>query len=128
MCGFVRKSSPPASIALTRSVVSLSAVTKITGMRAVRGSRFKYIRYYGLWDTNELYDLQVDPLETRNLIRDPAQGETVARMNAQLFEVLAQTGGMYIPLSPDAGGTQNLRRRTGSKSAEFPPYFFAQEK
>jgi hypothetical protein len=39
LCGFVRKSSPPASIAFTRSVVSLSAVMKMTGMRAVRGSR-----------------------------------------------------------------------------------------
>ena len=39
LCGLVRKSSPPASIAFTRSVVSLSAVTKMTGMRAVRGSR-----------------------------------------------------------------------------------------
>src|SRR3954468_22022311 len=39
LCGLVRKSSPPASMPRTRSLVSLSAVTKITGMRAVRGSR-----------------------------------------------------------------------------------------
>ena len=39
LCGFVRKSSPPASIAFTRSVVSFSAVTKMTGMLFVRGSR-----------------------------------------------------------------------------------------
>jgi N-acetylglucosamine-6-sulfatase len=97
-------------------------------MHAVRGSRYKYIRYYGLWDTDELYDLQADPLEARNLIRDPAQRATVTRMNAQLFDVLAETGGLYIPLSPDRGGTQNLRRKSGSRGAEFPPYFFAQEK
>ena len=35
----MRKSSPPASIAFTRSVVSFSAVTKMTGMLFVRGSR-----------------------------------------------------------------------------------------
>jgi N-acetylglucosamine-6-sulfatase len=97
-------------------------------MHAMRGSRFKYIRYYGLWDTDELYDLQADPLETRNLIRDPAHRETVARLNAELFKTLGATGGMYIPLSPDAGGSQNLRRPDGSRPAEFPPYFFPQAK
>jgi N-acetylglucosamine-6-sulfatase len=94
-------------------------------MHALRGARYKYIRYYGLWDTDELYDLQADPLETRNLIRAPEHRETAARLNAQLFETLSTTGGMYIPLAPDRGGTQNLRRSTGSKEADFPPYFFA---
>jgi N-acetylglucosamine-6-sulfatase len=94
-------------------------------MHALRGARYKYIRYYGLWDTDELYDLQADPLETRNLIREPDHRDTVARLNAQLFETLSTTGGMYIPLAPDRGGTQNLRRSTGSKEADFPPYFFA---
>jgi N-acetylglucosamine-6-sulfatase len=97
-------------------------------MHALRGSRYKYIRYYGLWDTDELYDLQADPLETRNLIRDPAHRETVSRLNAELFTTLAATNGMYIPLSPDAGGSQNLRRRDGAGASEFPPYFFPQGK
>ena len=95
-------------------------------MHAVRGARYKYIRYYGLWDTDELYDLQADPLEAHNLIRDPAHREVVARLNGQLFETLETTGGMYIPLAPDRGGSQNLRRRAGSKAADFPRYFFAQ--
>jgi len=94
-------------------------------MHALRGARYKYIRYYGLWDTDELYDLQADPLETRNLVREPAHRETVARLNTQLFETLAATGGMYIPLAPDRGGSQNLRRRGGSKAADFPPGVFA---
>ncbi len=97
-------------------------------MHALRGSRYKYIRYYGLWDTDELYDLQADPLETRNLLRDPAQRALVTQMNAQLFKTLEATGGMYIPLAPDRGGVQNLRRKSGSKAADFPPYFFAPEK
>ena len=94
-------------------------------MHALRGARYKYIRYYGLWDTDELYDLQADPLETRNLIRDPALRAVATRMNGQLFETLASTGGLYIPLAPDRGGSQNLRRRDGAKAADFPPYFFA---
>ena len=71
-----------------------------------------------------VHDLQADPLETRNLIRDRAHRETVARLNAELFKTLGATGGLYIPLSPDAGGSQNLRRPEGSRPAEFPPYFY----
>lgn len=93
-------------------------------MHALRGAQYKYIRYYGIWDTDELYDLRADPLETRNLIRDPSQRETVNRLNADLFRTLEATGGMYIPLAPAGGGSQNLRRREGSKAADFPPYMF----
>ena len=94
-------------------------------MHALRGARYKYIRYYGLWDTDELYDLQTDPLETRNLIRDPAQRDTAQRLNAELFQTLEDTGGLYIPLAPDRGGSQNLRRKSGSTAAEFPSHVFA---
>lgn len=96
-------------------------------MHAVRGARYKYIRYYGLWDTDELYDLVADPLETTNLIRDPAHRDVAARMNRQLFDTLDATGGLYIPLAADRGGVANLRRRSGSPGATFPPYFFAPE-
>jgi N-acetylglucosamine-6-sulfatase len=75
-----------------------------------------------------LYDLREDPHETRNLVREPAHREIVARLNAELFDTLAATGGLYIPLAPDRGGAQNLRRPSGSKAADFPPYFFAPTK
>jgi N-acetylglucosamine-6-sulfatase len=94
-------------------------------MHALRGAQYKYIRYYGLWDTDELYDLRADPLERRNLIRDPAHRDVATRLNAELFETLSTTGGMYIPLAPDRGGSQNLRRREGAKAADFPPHTFA---
>jgi N-acetylglucosamine-6-sulfatase len=97
-------------------------------MHALRGARYKYIRYYGLWDTDELYDLQADPLERRNLIRDPAHQTMVTQLNAALFRTLEATGGLYIPLAPDRGGTNNLRRPGGSPAAEFPPHMFAQPK
>jgi len=94
-------------------------------MHALRGSRYKYIRYYGLWDTDELYDLQEDPLEIRNLIRDASHRDIVTRLNAELFRTLGETGGMYIPLAPDAGNPSNLRRPDGSRPADFPPGFYA---
>ncbi len=94
-------------------------------LHALRGAQYKYIRYYGIWDTDELYDLRADPLETRNLVRDPAHRDIAARLNAELFDTLAATGGLYIPLAPDRGASQNLRRPAGSPAADFPPYFFA---
>jgi N-acetylglucosamine-6-sulfatase len=90
-------------------------------IHALRGSRYKYIHYHGVWDVDELYDLQADPMETDNLIYSKDHQQTVREMNRQLFETLGSTDGMYIPLYPDRGGQQNLRRRGGSKAAEFPP-------
>jgi N-acetylglucosamine-6-sulfatase len=43
-------------------------------------------------------------------------------MNKQLFDIMKSTGGMYIPLFPDAGNQQNLRYEYGSGAAEFPSY------
>ena len=64
----------------------------------VRTDRYKYIRYHGIWDTNEFYDLENDPDEMRNLIAEPAYQDTIARMSAQLFDWLEETEGMNIPL------------------------------
>jgi N-acetylglucosamine-6-sulfatase len=42
-------------------------------------------------------------------------------MNQQLYAMLDETGGMYIPLFPDRGQQNDLRNPNGSKAAEFPP-------
>ncbi len=90
-------------------------------IHALRGDRYKYIHYYGLWDSDELYDLQADPLESKNLIRSPELQTVVRAMNKQLFDVLAATDGMYIPLNRDLGPQFNLRREGRSGVAPFPP-------
>jgi arylsulfatase A-like enzyme len=64
----------------------------------VRTDKFKYIRYYGVWDTNELYDLENDPNETTNLINRPEYADTVKKLANELFDWLEKTGGMQIPL------------------------------
>lgn len=90
---------------------------------AVREDRFKYIRYHGIWDLDELYDLQADPLEMRNLISMPEHQATVRRMNQRLFAMLKETGGTSMPLWPDSGGQQRLRSPGGSGGAAFPGDF-----
>jgi N-acetylglucosamine-6-sulfatase len=90
-------------------------------IHALRGDRYKYIHYHGIWDSDELYDLQNDPLETTNLIRSAEHQSIVKAMNKELFDVLGSTQGLYIPLYPDRGGQQNLRRKNGAEAADFPP-------
>ncbi|MEJ7830768.1 MAG: sulfatase, partial [Segetibacter sp.] len=82
-------------------------------MHALRGDNYKYIHYTGIWDTDELYDIQKDPLEVNNLIRSKDHQGIIKQMNKQLFDIMKSTGGMYIPLFPDAGNQQNLRYEYG---------------
>ncbi|WP_321477739.1 sulfatase [uncultured Paludibaculum sp.] len=90
-------------------------------VHAVRGDRYKFIRCQGVWDIDELYDLQEDPLESRNLIFSEKHKVIADQMRQRLFELLEQTGGMNIPLQPDKGSQQNLRSPNRSKAADFPP-------
>lgn len=67
-------------------------------MHGVRTDRYKLIRYHGIWDTNEFYDLKNDPYETKNLINDPQYQDTIARLTSEIYDWLETTDGMYIPL------------------------------
>lgn len=62
-----------------------------TGYKAVRNERYKYIRYEDLQGMDELYDLETDPYELKNLINDPASAETLATMKAELDRLLSDT-------------------------------------
>ena len=89
-------------------------------MHSLREEQYKFIRYYGIWDTDELYDIYKDPKETKNLISDPQFKPLAEKMRKKLFEELEKINGMEIPLFPDKGGSMNLRREAGSPAAEFP--------
>lgn len=80
-------------------------------MHAVRTDSFKYIRYYGIWDINELYNLAEDPDESVNLIRDPEYQDLAKELNASIFNWLQQTDGMKIPLKPDHGAKFDYKYR-----------------
>jgi arylsulfatase A-like enzyme len=64
----------------------------------VRSDKFKYIRYYGIWDTNELYDIEQDPNEMVNLINKPEYAEIARKLAGELYDWLESTKGMQIPL------------------------------
>ncbi|MDX1672438.1 MAG: sulfatase [Balneolaceae bacterium] len=70
-------------------------------VHAVRTDSFKYIRYYGIWDINELYNLAEDPWEMNNLIREEQYLDLQERLNRSIFDWLKRTDGMKIPLRPD---------------------------
>ncbi|MGB2717450.1 MAG: sulfatase [Vicinamibacterales bacterium] len=95
---------------------------------ALRTDRYKYIRYHGLWDSDELYDLAQDPHETRNLARRTEHATTVRDLNTRLFETLAKTNGLYIPLYPDRGGVNSSRRQGGPRGADFPADYYVAPK
>ena len=89
---------------------------------ALRTDRYKYITYYGLWDADELYDLQSDPDETRNLLYDPAFQKVAKQLENTLYQQMGQLGGMEIPLNQPIGGINNqrLRGRGGDHASDFP--------
>ena len=89
-------------------------------MHALRGERYKFIRYQGIWDTDELYDMQEDPTESRNLIAEPRVADVVKQMRERLFDVLEKTDGMNIPLQRDRGGVNNKRNEGKGTAADFP--------
>jgi N-acetylglucosamine-6-sulfatase len=89
-------------------------------MHALRTDRYKYIHYYGIWDTDELYDMQEDPLETDNLIFNPERKDTIRDLNQRLFDEMERTDGMTIPLFRDSGERMDKRSGGKSRTADFP--------
>ncbi len=80
-------------------------------VHAVRTSKYKFIRYHGIWDINELYDIENDPYEMNNLIRDPEYLEIAGQLRSALFKWLEETGGESIPLKQDYGQRFDHRYR-----------------
>lgn len=75
-----------------------SAFPQTPTIFAIRTDRYKYIFNQGVWDPNELYDLQQDPFEMNNLIRDVAQQQLAGQLKKELWDWLEATGGLQIPL------------------------------
>jgi arylsulfatase A-like enzyme len=80
---------------------------------AVRSGKFKYIYYNGVWDINELFDLEADPYEMNNLIRETKYRQVGLQLKSELFQWLGETNGLQIPLKPTINNRiDNLYRGT----------------
>lgn len=90
-------------------------------VHALREDRYKYVHFHGIWDIDELYDIENDPHETNNLLALPGHEAMAERMSAKLFDLLEQSHGMQIPLARDAGERNALRNPEGPRQAPFPP-------
>jgi N-acetylglucosamine-6-sulfatase len=89
-------------------------------IHALRTDHYKFIRPYGTWDIEELYDLQNDPLEIVNLAGKPEHQQLANDLKAQMFALLKETSGMSIPLFEDRDGQMARRRPDGTPQAPFP--------
>lgn len=82
----------------------------VTGLRT---DRYSYMRYHGVWDLDELYDIEKDPDQRHNLlgevrtttqagplfqrIQDPQLKSLVQDLDRRLFTILKETGGAPEP-------------------------------
>jgi N-acetylglucosamine-6-sulfatase len=87
---------------------------------ALRTQQYKFIQYHGVWDLDELYDLQNDPHEQHNLIFSQQHQELITRMRADLHQILVTAEANRVPFSHKRRMGANLRLRSGAKPAVFP--------
>jgi N-acetylglucosamine-6-sulfatase len=67
----------------------------------IRTKKYKYMTYHGIWDIDELYDIENDPEEKYNLIKKPELEELYKSLNKKIYDWLESTDGMQIPLKRD---------------------------
>jgi N-acetylglucosamine-6-sulfatase len=96
-------------------------------IHALVTGRYKFIRYQGIWDLDEFYDLKTDPQETTNLIRDEGYQDLIGNCRNLLFEHLSGLKAGSMPLVPDRGKVFPLRHPDKSDPAGFPESFFYRE-
>jgi len=97
-------------------------------VHAIRTSKYKYIRYHGVWDIDELYDMENDRDEMHNLALDPKHAETVKRLKTRMFEMLAESGGDSLKLLPDRGRQFYNRHPDKAPQGKFPKFYYEKMK
>jgi len=85
-------------------------------MFGIRTDRWKYVFYYGLWDLNELYNVQRDPEEMHNMVQ--VRPELADSLRNELFDRLEATGGLKIPLKRPRGPQFDERKLPDGSSAQ----------
>ena len=95
------------------------------GTFAIQRGDIKYIQYYGVYDTDELYDLSNDPGEMNNLVDDPEYFERKLELREALYQQLADRNGKHvIPYGKrqSIGAVRRLQGGTGA--APFPDSWY----
>ena len=75
----------------------------------VRTATAKLIKYPGHDQWTELFELTTDPYETKNLVKDPAHQDLLAKMNAE-FDRAAKAADFRIPDYADKPGDAPARK------------------
>lgn len=88
---------------------------------AIQRGPYKYIQYHGIWDIEELYNVEKDPNETTNLIEDLDYREKVIELRAALYASLENNQGDHeVPYSERLSKGSVRRGTDGPKAASFP--------
>jgi arylsulfatase A-like enzyme len=89
---------------------------------AIERGRLKYIQYHGVWDLEELYDLERDPGEMRNLIDDPAYLQAKIDLRRRLYASLGNRDGKHVvPYTERTSAGLVYRNKEGAEAAPYPP-------
>jgi arylsulfatase A-like enzyme len=89
---------------------------------AIQRGPLKYIQYHGVWDIEELYDVERDPNEMANLIDDPAYLEARLDLRQRLYAALANRDGNHVvPFTERTSSGVVYRDKEGAGAASFPP-------
>jgi arylsulfatase A-like enzyme len=89
---------------------------------AIESGRLKYIQYHGVWDIEELYDVENDPAEMHNLIDEPRYVQTKLDLRHKLFAALASNKGQHVvPYTERRSEGAVYRDKNGTGAASFPP-------
>jgi len=67
-----------------------SGTPRFPTWQAVRTARWKYIRYEGMPELDELYDLQADSSEMNNLVQDASAKKPLQEMRAELERLIKE--------------------------------------
>ncbi|WP_222622558.1 sulfatase family protein [Ramlibacter albus] len=89
----------------------------------------KYIQYHGVWDIEELYDLEKDPGEMHNLIFDPAYLATRVELRERLFKSMTNARNEnVVPYTRRFNQGFVFRSKGGTPPADFPPQWVLEPK
>ncbi len=88
---------------------------KQMGYQAIRNDRWKLIQFTDLSGMDELYDLQSDPYEMRNLIADPGTKEMLDLLRTRLRKLVADSRSSDLHVEKLAAATAKLQSLVDNK-------------